>query len=297
MINIIDVTLRDGGYQTNFNFSEELLQTIIYSINEAKIEYIEVGYRKGSIRPIRDIGESGICSRSYIEKCAKLSNYSKIAVMLHAKNITDADLHELYNIGVSLCRICLTADDMDNSLACIEKAKSYGLKVCVNITRVTQYSRYCLNDIFSKLEKLEVDIIYIADSNGSIFPTYVKEVTENYRKIYNIPFGFHAHENLGLAQANAIVAIDSGVQYIDASINGLGKGVGNLRLELFVAYLLAQGYKKYNIIPLVKAANELNKSIDNGCLGINQLAMGIYDLSIDDVCMKFGEEGKQYAAI
>ena len=59
----------------------------------------------------------------------------------------------------------------------------------------------------------------------------------------HIPVGFHAHNNLGMAVANSIAALQSGATILDGTARGFGAGAGNTQLELLVAVLHKMGYE------------------------------------------------------
>lgn len=65
-LKILDVTLRDGGHINNFHFKNEDVVTIITALDSANIEYIEAGYRNGSISPIENIGVAGLSPDEYL---------------------------------------------------------------------------------------------------------------------------------------------------------------------------------------------------------------------------------------
>ena len=91
-------------------------------------------------------------------------------------------------------------------------------------------------------EAAGADYINLADSAGYLLPN---DVTERVQALVNglsIPVGFHAHNNLGLAVANSIAAIEAGAEYIDATCRGLGAGAGNTQLEVLAAVLDRMGY-------------------------------------------------------
>lgn len=125
------------------------------------------------------------------------------------------------------------------------------------------------------------DAIYFADSNGSLLPARIKTLYDKYVSHYSTPFGFHAHDNLGLAQANALTAMSSGVRFIDASLAGMGRGTGNLKTEFFVAYLHSIHLKKYNLEHILQAANYVRHSLKIGQepIEMDEFISGISDLS------------------
>lgn len=283
---IIDVTFRDGGYKTNFHFDEGEIKKIITVLDESGIEFIEVGYKKGSIRPMPNIGKAGLCDKEYLTLCRNLMRKSKLVVMLHPKNVNQQDIQDLAYSGVDLLRICIAKDRYhQESFEFIHYAKKQGLQVSANITRLSQYGEKELSELIDKLSQYEVDMIYFADSNGSMFPSKVKSIYDKYVNQYSIPFGFHAHDNLGLAQANAIAAVKGGAKYIDASLAGIGKGIGNLKAELFVAYLHGTKMDKYDITKLLKGSNFVRRNISNkhSDISLQEIIMGVENLSLDDI--------------
>ena len=128
-------------------------------------------------------------------------------------------------------------------------------------------------------------MIYFADSNGSLFPQKIKTIYERFTSSYSIPFGFHAHDNLGLAQANTIAAMSSGAHFIDASLAGMGKGTGNLKTEFFMAYLRARNIQKYNLDEVLTAANYVRDTLKIGqeAIEMDEFVRGISDFSTADL--------------
>src|SRR5579872_1976943 len=94
-LKMIDVTLRDGGHLNSFRFTDEAIYTILTALDASGIDYIEIGYRNGFIRPIENIGITGLCPNDYILRSKELIKKSKIAIMAHCKNINRNDIEEL----------------------------------------------------------------------------------------------------------------------------------------------------------------------------------------------------------
>lgn len=284
----IDVTLRDGGNRINFAFSEHDLAIILPSLDSSGVEYIEIGYRNGAIRPLPNLGPAGLCARTYVLMCAKLIRHAKIAVMGHPENIAIADLLELQNCGVSLFRVCVTKHNLESACAVIRAGKQLGLTISANIIHVSQYHDNSLQKSVEQLLSCAPDMLYFADSNGSLSPQRVTAICKKYYGQFGFPLGFHAHDNIGLAQANALAAIEAGAAYIDFSLAGFGKGGGNLKTELFCAYLHSQKVHKYNLAPLLEAANFVRSRFktEHDALEMDELLRGILDLSTAEVKAK-----------
>lgn len=280
-IEVLDVSLRDGGHRTNFHFKPDELSKILSALDQSGLEYIEIGYRNGSIHPIENLGSTGLCPKEYLFFCKEHIKNTKMAVMAHPKNITRFDLKELKTCGVDLLRICVKRGGLNEACPLITMAKQQNLMVSVNLIHASQYTELELNDAVKQASLYDTDMIYFADSNGSLLPDDVKVIYEQFTKQFTIPFGFHAHDNLGLAQANALAAMQAGAKYIDASLAGMGKGIGNLKTEFFTAYLHSINIKKYNLDQILLAANYVRDTLDIGRepIEIDEFTRGIFDLS------------------
>lgn len=288
-IKMLDVTLRDGGYKNNFKFSNKFIHQVITTLDSSGIDYVEVGYRNGSFKPMKDIGSAGTCSRSYLEYCRKNMISSKLTVMLHPKNVRNDDIKEMHDCGVDAIRVCFPANNYLLGENTIDMIRQSGMSFFINITRASQYTRKELIDLVQVLARHNPQGIYLADSNGSLTPEEVGNLFCHLREYVSIPLGFHAHDNLFTAQANAISAIKHGVEYIDSSLDGLGKGAGNLRTEGFISYLCSKRMTKYDLCSLIDVANHVKAefSMEN-FLSVKNIIMGIFDLSQDDE-VKLGE--------
>lgn len=92
------------------------------------------------------------------------------------------------------------------------------------------------------MESYGADYINLADSAGYLLPEGVKARVEAVCSAVGIPVGFHAHNNLGMAIANSLCAVQSGATYIDGTLRGLGAGAGNAQLEVLAGILQRSGY-------------------------------------------------------
>lgn len=284
-IQLLDASLRDGGHRANFHFTDQELEGILLPLDKSGVEYIEIGYRNGSLHPIDNLGRAGFCNKHYLHLCSSLIKKSTIAVMAHPNNINEADLIELKETGVKLLRICIAKNGFAEAVPVINMAKKLNIQVSINFIHITYYTDEELDEVVEQASKYQPDMIYFADSNGSILPQRIKSIYSKYVPNYSIPFGFHAHDNIGLAHSNAIAAMDSGVQFIDASLAGMGKGTGNLKTEFFIAYLQAIHIKKYDLQEALTAANYVRDALHIGQepIEMDEFVRGISDLSTADL--------------
>ncbi|KTD34889.1 4-hydroxy-2-oxovalerate aldolase [Legionella moravica] len=284
-IQLLDASLRDGGHRTNFHFSDDELRGILLPLDNSGVEFIEIGYRNGSLHPIANIGRAGITGRDYLLFCQSLIKKSTIAVMAHPNNISETDLLELKECGVGLLRICIAKNKLADAFSVIQLAQKLKFLVSVNFIHMTYYTDDELDEVVEQVSHYKPDIIYFADSNGSILPQRIKAIYDRYTSNYAIPFGFHAHDNIGLAQSNALAAMDAGVQFIDASLAGMGKGTGNLKTEFFIACLHANNVKKYDLQAVLTASNYVRDALNIGheAIEMDEFIRGISDFSTADL--------------
>ncbi len=279
-LKLLDVTLRDGGHLTNFHITEQPLACVLEASDASGVDYIEIGYRNGSIAPIKDIGIMGLCPDPFIESCRRHVHHSKLAIMAHPQNITRNDCQSLKALGVSMLRLCTPVGRYEESFKKAQMGLEAGLEVSVNFIHVSQYEPSDLFDILDKLSCVEPTLVYFADSNGCMHPARLRTLIKRFKDRYSMPLGFHAHDNLGLAMANAMAAMDEGVDYLDGSLAGAGKGIGNLKLEFLVAYLNSMQRFDYRLSPLIGASNMIREIFPQcGYVSEGEFMRGICDYS------------------
>jgi 4-hydroxy 2-oxovalerate aldolase len=121
------------------------------------------------------------------------------------------------------------------------------------------------------MESYGAQAVYVTDSAGALLPHEVKEKTAALRESLSIEVGFHAHNNLSLAVANTLTAIEEGATRIDGSIRCLGAGAGNAQTEVLLSVLDRMGfnlgidiYKMMDLAentvgPMLPRAQEINR--------------------------------------
>jgi 4-hydroxy 2-oxovalerate aldolase len=281
----IDVTLRDGGYRNGFKFDEQYAKAHVRSMEQCGVEYAEIGYRNGSFKPINGIGLTGMTPDSYITEIRSAVTSNCICVMAHPKNILGEEIVRMHKLGVDMLRFCWDANRVELTGDYVRLAKSLGMTVCVNLTRVSHQPTKLLLANAERVRDFGADVLYLADSNGSLTPTRVWEMVNLVRGYADMPIGFHAHDNLGLAMANSIAAIKAGATYIDGSLRGMGKGAGNLKLELWLAFLrCGHGVADYDHASMLDQVEVLEKA--DGCSHpiqpLDDLVLGLFDLTVED---------------
>ena len=282
---LMDVTLRDGGHTNNYQFSPDVVKHIVSTLDQSGIGRIEIGYRNGLRKPIPNIGPAGLCSKEYLKSCRSWIQSAKLSVMCHPINIQEADLKEMKDCGVDSLRVCFVPkQDLAMSLHVLEMTKKQGFEVFFSVLSTSRYPPESLHQLILEIAKHEPNAIYLADSAGHFTPEKLHALFSILRSDCKLDFGFHAHDNLFLAQANALAAIHAGVKYIDASTAGLGRGVGNLRMEGIVNLFRSQGCMDYNVPKILSLADYVHLKVRkaNAPLPLKAMVLGIFNLPSED---------------
>lgn len=240
MTKILDCTLRDGGYYTNWDFNSEIVDAYISAMNALPVDYLELGYRNNPSKEY--MGKFGYCPVSVLkhirENCTK-----KLDVMLNEKSTKPEDLDVLLKpiIGlVDMVRIAIDPKNFDRAVVLAKAVKSMGFEVGFNCMYMSKWQTE-YPDFLTKLGVLDsfADLFCMVDSFGGVTPEDVTIITKTVREHTKCPIGFHGHNNLQLGLINTITAMKLGVDYVDATILGMGRGAGNLNMELLLTYLNA----------------------------------------------------------
>lgn len=284
-IKIIDVTLRDGGYRNDFNFTVDYAVSAITQMVEAGIPYCEIGYRNGSFVRKHEHGLTSAVDATYLRAAGKAAaGRIDLCVMVHPHNVDASDFDLMKEHGVSMIRVCLRRDRLEEGMATVKLAKAHGFQVSANITHVTTLAPGEISTMSLRAEDAGADVLVFADSNGNMIPSDVERLITRVSSRVLIPLGFHAHNNLSLALSNSVAAMDAGAEYIDASICGMGKGAGNLHLGVFVAYLhRARIRNDYDLVRTLHLSQVTADNVPASSLPVSlaDIMMGTYNMPFD----------------
>jgi 4-hydroxy-2-oxovalerate aldolase len=252
---ILDTTLRDGSYVVNFGFTAEQTTRIAAALDDAGIDMIEVGHGVGLNASKAGQGQATETDEAYMEAAARAVRRGKWG-MFAIPGICDlSHLEACFDHSIGVLRFGVSIDSFERVLPFVEKAKSAGVITCVNFMK--SYTREPLDfeQAARRVVKEGADYVYVVDSAGNMTPSRVRQYCE---RISDLPVGFHAHNNLGLAVANALIAEECGAQIIDCSLQGMGRCTGNTMTEHFVALMQRTGKLAHiNLITLLDTAEEL----------------------------------------
>ena len=254
-IKVVDCTVRDGGIVNDFKFDDSFVKNLYAANIAAGVDYMEFGYKASKeIFDVNDFGKWKFCDEQDIRDIVGDNNTNlKISVMADVGR-TDykKDIIPKSESVIDMIRIATYVNTIPAAVEMIEYCKDMGYETTINIMAISTASETDLDLALDLLGQSNVDVIYLVDSYGSLFPEQIRRLADKYLKVgekYNKKIGIHAHNNQQLAFANTIEAATIGVSYLDATMSGMGRGAGNCYMELLMGFLRNP---KYHMNPVLK---------------------------------------------
>jgi 4-hydroxy 2-oxovalerate aldolase len=243
-VSILDCTLRDGGYYNEWQFSDVFVANYLQVMARTDVTILEIGYRHP--------GEMNAeAYEHYISSVAGNSELDSItlAVMVDAKKflgcgkvpetLVDALFLPAQQSRISMVRVAIHYKQLDSIKDLVDVFSALGYRVAVNLMQVDMATQEeLINQVDAINQMSNIEVLYIADSLGSMNPERVANLFHLFRETCSIPLGFHAHDNKGLALLNTQAAIYEGAEFIDTTLMGMGRGAGNARTEQALPMLL-----------------------------------------------------------
>ena len=240
-IHVVDTTLRDGSHAVSHSYSPDQVRAIASQLDESGVFMIEVAHGDGISGSSYNYGFSKYNELDLIAAAADCVKNAKLDVLLLPGIGTVADLKTVRSLGVSAVRVATHVTEADISAQHIRAAKELGMFAVGFLMMAHMAPPEKIAEQARLMESYGADYINIADSAGYLLPEDVAARIRAVREAVSIPVGFHAHNNLSLAIANSLTAIDSGATYVDATLRGLGAGAGNAQLEVLAGVLQRKG--------------------------------------------------------
>jgi len=257
---IIDCTLRDGGYYNNWDFDPQLVNDYLDAVAKSGIQIVELGLRSFPRKGFH--GPFAYTSDAFLDDLY-IPNNLKVCVMVDAKTILQSGLSATETVQklfkkageskVSLVRIAAHFSEIDQCQPMVDELKFLGYQVGFNMMqsggRSTEevYQKACIVKSWQK-----VDVLYFADSMGNMNGNDIRTIVSALQEGWLGPIGFHAHNNMGLANSNCMEAINLDVSWIDVTITGMGRGAGNAQAEILLSDLQNSSIGVFKAEPLYK---------------------------------------------
>jgi 4-hydroxy 2-oxovalerate aldolase len=242
---LTDSTLRDGSHALAHRYTAEQVAAIAGALDEAGVPVIEISHGDGLGGSSFNYGFSQQNERELIRAAAAVVRRAKLAVLLLPGIGLADDLKEVHELGASVARIATHCTEADIAIQHIGMAKDLGMEAVGFLMMAHMAEPAKLLGQARIMEDAGADAVYVVDSAGAMTTTdaraRVAELKAGLRPTTQV--GIHAHNNLSLAVANSIGALEEGVDQVDGCSRGLGAGAGNCPTEVLIAVSDKLGYE------------------------------------------------------
>jgi len=280
-IKITEVSLRDGSHVVKHQFTEAQVKSVAKALDDAGMHYIEVSHGDGLGGSTLQYGKSLVDEMKLIEAAVEEAKQATVAVLLIPGIGTVHELKQANSLGAGLVRVATHVTEADVSAQHIEYARKLGMETFGFLMMAHSAPVEKLVEQAKLMESYGAQGVYITDSAGALLPHEVRERVRALRQSLQVEVGFHAHNNLSLAVANTLAAIEEGATRIDGSVRCLGAGAGNTQTEALIAVLnrlgIDVGIDLYKIMdlaeevvgPMLPGSQEIRKgSLAMGYAGV-----------------------------
>lgn len=260
-IQVLDCTLRDGGYCNECRFGFENTKKITSGLVEANIDIVECGFLTNKVTYDPDVTKF-----TSLDKTATIipeeRNDKLFVALMNYGDYNPTDLPSYDASSLDGIRVAFHKKEFVEALEVCRQIKEKGYKVFVQAMVSLSYTDEEFLELISRVNKIEPYAFYIVDSFGMMKQKDLIRlfymVEHNLKE--NILIGFHSHNNMQLAYSNAQSLVDIHTNrslIIDSSVYGMGRGAGNLNTELFVGYLNDNANGNYELKPLLRIIDEI----------------------------------------
>jgi len=241
---LLDCTLRDGSYAVNFQFTKRDTARLCAAIEQAGIEYIEIGHGLGLGASGPKHGVAFESDDDYMAAAAENVKSAKWGTFFIPGVGTHDDIRKALDYGIGFLRIGSDVETFEKMLPFAKQAKEAGLLVCANLMKTYAVDANEAARVTKAIDAWGLcDCVYLVDSAGCMMPEDVREYVDAMKQASACDIGFHGHNNLDLANANCLVALEAGAVYVDGSIRGMGRSAGNAQTEVLAFLLKKRGYE------------------------------------------------------
>ena len=244
LVRLFDATLRDGSHAVRHRFAPEQVAAIAAGLDRAGVQVIGVGHGDGLGGSSLQLGRSAYPDGELLAAAASVLTRARLAVTLVPGIGTKDELRAAAELGAGVARIATHCTEADVSVQHIALARTLGLEVNTDLMMPHLTDERTLAEQAAIMVDAGSQGVHVMDSAGALLPDDVRRRIAALRERLGdrVPLGMHAHDNLALAVANSLAAVQEGARLVDACLAGLGAGAGNARIEVLAAVLERAGY-------------------------------------------------------
>lgn len=239
--DVFEVTLRDGSYLIDFQFTAEDTALIAGALENIGFRWIEIGHGFGLNAAGAGKRAAAATDEEYLATASQILKKAKWGMFFIPGIGREKDLRLAARYGMNFVRIGTNITELEGAQKYFEKAKDLGFIVSYNAMKSYAVPPAEFAEKAARAHAWGADIVYLVDSAGCMYPDDICQYFTAVKNVSDVPLGFHGHDNLSFAMANTLRAVECGAVLVDASLQGMGRSAGNAATEILVAILKQKG--------------------------------------------------------
>ncbi|MDP2106147.1 MAG: hypothetical protein Q8J76_09155, partial [Desulfobulbaceae bacterium] len=225
-IKVIDCTVRDGGLMNKWQFDDKFVRRVYESLSKAGVDYMEIGYLSSEGMFSREeMGPWKFCAEDDLKRIIGTGEKKiKLSAMADIGRINYDDIPHKTESSLDMIRVACYVHQVDAAIDLAHHCIDKGYETTINLMAVSTVGLRDLEEALGDLAKSRVPIIYLVDSFGAFYSEDIETLTKRYME--SLPgkiIGIHSHNNQQLGFANTITSIICGINYLDATLYGIGR--------------------------------------------------------------------------
>lgn len=249
-MKLLDCTLRDGGYYNNWDFPANVVQAYLKAVAEAGVDYVELGLRNFPKKGF--LGAYAYTTETHLSTL-NLPDGPTYGVMLDAKTILSAEMPPSDAVDslfmprckskLGLVRVAAHFHEVAQASPIIIRLKELGYTVGLNLMQAGGKASELIAEKVGFIQSWGdcLDVLYFADSLGNMDQQEVERIINVMRNEWKGEMGIHTHDNMSKGLENSLTALNNGVEWLDATITGMGRGAGNTQTERLLSVVAENG--------------------------------------------------------
>ena len=272
---LFDSTLRDGSHAVRHQVRREWIVDYCRIIDDAGMDTVIVGHGNGLGASSIQIGLSQVPETEALELARQNLRKTRLGVfMLPGLGTIHDNLIPALECGVDVVCMACHCTEADTTRQHIEFVKSRNREAVGVLMSYHMATPEILIREARKMESYGADRLLIMDSAGASTPEMVRSVIGGLVQALKIPVGFHAHNNLGLAVANSLLALECGAVFLDGTVRGFGAGAGNCPLDQLTALLQKMNARnRLSLYPMLDAGDKVVTAMAGGEYGVSSVSV------------------------
>jgi len=257
-LQLLDCTLRDGGFINDWRFGKLTIQSVVSHLDSAGIDIIECGFLDS--RAAYDENRTMFPNIPSIAKTlVKLPKQAKLAAMIDFGTFKRELLLPKNQSVLEGIRLIFRKDEIGEALKYAEYIKELGYSVFINPVTISAYRDIEILEMIEKINKILPSAVSIVDTYGLFFYSDIEKYVHLFDSNLDpsISLGYHSHNNLQMSNSLCISLITKNIGrnlIIDSSVSGMGKNAGNACTELICAYLSKNKLKNVSFESVLECA-------------------------------------------